>query len=572
MMTTDKAFCREIAALLAAHGVADAVLCPGSRNAPLIVAISREPRIRAVTVIDERSAAFIVLGMASALGRPVALVCTSGSAVLNFAPAVAEAYYRQVPLIVISADRPAEWIDQDDSQTIRQIGILANIVKYSCNVPVERGEGINSPLGWYANRTVNDALLTAAAQPAGPVHINVQLDVPLGSMVDCPPCKPRAIDTVKPQNELSSSQLSALVDELAGKRVLVVAGFMSPNPRLSEALGRLASLPNFAVMHEAQANIRIGAIPKIDSVLSILNEEEKADLLPDVVITLGGSLVSRFIKKWMRTGSYVNGGRLRHWHVGCQPHSVDCFMCLEKRIEMEAVAFTSQLAEAVVPCQSDYAGLWAQAVAKADALDEAYAERAPWSDYKAMSMLMPRIPEDWHLQLSNGTAVRYAQLFDYSRIARIDCNRGVSGIDGCTSTAIGAASVTEGVTLLVSGDMSCQYDVGALSATCITPRFKMAVLNNGGGGIFRFIDATSRLPELEERFCCQVNLPLRQLAEAYGFAYFRAASTDEFEQAWPLFAAECERPAILDIITPSNASADILKSYFTRNYPSNPNL
>lgn len=566
-MTTDKAFCREIAALLAAHGVADAVLCPGTRNAPLIVAISREPRIRAVTVIDERSAAFIALGMASELGRPVALVCTSGSAVLNFAPAVAEAYYRQVSLIVISADRPAEWIDQDDSQTIRQIGVLANIVKYSCNVPVERGVSAHSTLGWYVNRTINDAMLAAAALPAGPVHINMQLDVPLGRVVDCPPYEPRVISAVQSQSELSASQLDTLVGELAGKRVLIVAGFLPPNPELNAALDRLAALPNFAVMHEAQANVCLGhracAIPKIDSTLSVLSEDEKAEMLPDVVITIGGSLVSRFVKRWLRSGSYVRGGGLRHWHVGCQPYSVDCFMCLEKRIEIDAAAFTNQLAESVVPCQSDYSDLWAQAVALADTRDEAFAQRAPWSDYKAMSMVMLHIPADWRLQLSNGTAVRYAQLFDYSRISRIDCNRGVSGIDGCTSTAIGASLVNEEVTLLVTGDMSCQYDIGALAATCITPRFKMVVLNNGGGGIFRFIDATSRLDELEERFCCQVNLPLRQLAEAYGFAYFRAAGIDELNLAWPLFAAESERPAILDIATPTQESAEVLKTYFS---------
>ncbi|MDE7377323.1 MAG: 2-succinyl-5-enolpyruvyl-6-hydroxy-3-cyclohexene-1-carboxylic-acid synthase, partial [Muribaculaceae bacterium] len=330
------------------------------------------------------------------------------------------------------------------------------------------------------------------------------------------------------------------------------------------ALSRLASLSNFAIMHEAQANVSIGSVAKIDSALSVLSDGEKADLLPDVVITIGGSLVSRFVKKWLRSGSYVNGGRLRHWHVGCQPHSVDCFMCLEKRIEMDVTAFVSQLADVVVSSQSDYSKRWAEVVAKADALDAAYAERAPWSDYKAMSMLVPRIPEGWHLQLSNGTAVRYAQLFDYGHISRIDCNRGVSGIDGCTSTAIGAAAVTEGVTLLVTGDMSCQYDIGALAATCISPRFKMAVLNNGGGGIFRFIDATSKLDELEERFCCRVNLPLRQLADAYGFAYFRAESAAEFEQVWPQFIVESERPAILDIITPPQESAEVLKSYFSR--------
>lgn len=554
---------------MAAHGVARAVLCPGSRNAPLIVAISREPGIEALTVIDERSAAFIALGMASALGEPVALICTSGSAVLNFAPAVAEAYYRQVPLIVISADRPAEWIDQDDSQTIRQIGILANIVKYSCNIPVERQAAINSPLGWYANRTVNDALLAATASPAGPVHINVQLDVPLGAMCDAPVIQPRSIQSVKPRTVLSPGDLKALVGELDGKRLLIVAGFMPPSARLTAALRRIASLPNVAVMHEAQANLDLdGTIPKIDSALSVLSDQEKTDLLPDVVITLGGSLVSRFVKKWLRSGSYVNGGHLRHWHIGCQPYSVDCFMCLEKRIEMDAPTFVAQLAEVMPSCESDYSERWARIVSVSDGLDKAFAERAPWSDYKAMSMLMPRIPADWHLQLSNGTAVRYAQLFDYGHIARIDCNRGVSGIDGCTSTAIGASSVPDAVTLLVTGDMSCQYDIGALSAPCLSPRFKMAVLNNSGGGIFRFIDATSRLPELEERFCCKVNLPLRQLADAYGFAYYSASSIEELEHEWPLFAGESEQPAILDIITPGEASAEILKSYFLRHYPS----
>ena len=576
-MTTDKAFCREIADLLYAHGIRKAVLCPGSRNAPLIIAIHRHPSIRSWMAIDERSAAFAALGIASAANEPVAVVCTSGTAMLNFAPAIAEAYYRQVPLIAITADRPAEWIDQDDSQTIRQFDALTNIVKGSWNVPVETGAERQA---WYVNRIVNDALLTALDGPMGPVHINVQLDVPLGkadygfdsnrdTYADV-----RAITAVKPEGTLTTQHARALALSLASPaKVMIIAGFMAPDEKVNRALRKLAARPNVAVLCEAQANLHNGQwqgarlhagafIGKIDSVLSTLTAEQKEALLPDVVITVGGSLVSRFVKAWLRGAK----DRVKHWHVGMQPYSVDCFQCLDKRIEMSARNFLPQLASAMAPTDapSDYAAAWLQAAERAYALDEAYEQASPWTDYKAMAMVMKRIPARWNLQLSNGTSVRYAQLFDYSNIHRIDCNRGVSGIDGCTSTAVGASAEYGDVTLLITGDMSAQYDVGALASALITPRFKMVVLNNGGGGIFRFIEATSSLPEREECFCCEVKLPLKALADGYGFAYYEAASEEDLAHAWRAFAAEAERPAILNLITPPELSAQVLSAYFHR--------
>lgn len=561
MQTTDKTFCRELIDLLARHGVTDAVLSPGSRNTPLIMAVARDPRISYQVVVDERSAAFIALGMSVQSGRPVALVCTSGTAMLNYAPAVAEAFYREVPLIVITADRPCEWIDQDDSQTIRQAGALGNIVRHSVDIPVETGSATQL---WMMNRLVNDALIAAVRGPKGPVHINMQLDVPLSAVTDAG-ADARLVSVVTAPPLLPVAEARSLASELAPPcRVMVIAGFHSPDQKLSRAMQRLAAIPNVVVMHEAQANLHgEGMIGNIDRVLSSMTDEERCSLCPDVVITVGGSLVSRFVKAWLR-----GHPGLRHWHVGERNLSVDCFKCLEKRIELPASSFMPQLASGMQPFRSggsDYSRRWKDVAARAEAHHREFISTQPWSDLTAMDAVVSLIPERWNLHVSNGTAVRYVQLSDYSHIHRIECNRGVSGIDGCTSTAIGAALAYKGgATLLVTGDMSAQYDMGALAANCIPRNFRMIVLNNGGGGIFRFIESTSRLEELEECFCADVRLPLRDLAAGFGFDYYEVRSLDELHAHFPRFAVDSGNPAIMNIVTPGQLSARILKDYFKK--------
>lgn len=562
METTDKSTCRELAALLAGHGIEDVVISPGSRNTPLIIALHRSGRFRLRVVVDERSAAFIALGIASMTQRPVAIVCTSGSALLNYAPAVAEAFYREVPLIVVSADRPEEWIDQDDSQTIRQPGCLANIVKQSIDIPVENGSATQS---WMVNRLVNDILIKSVSGRPGPVHINIQLDTPLSHTAETGGTNPRIINVAAPPAELPPERIDALVASLdENERLLVVAGFMHPDKSVSHALERLAALPNTAVLHEAQANIHgEGIIGNIDRVLSEIRHEMPTYLQPTLVITMGGSLVSRFIKSRLRDQK-----GLRHWHIGIRDISTDCFKCLDTRIEVPAESFLPHFAEAMTrryaDSDSSFRSGWNSLAKNAGISHKRYLDSAPWSDLTAMRLLISGTPAGWDLQASNGTAIRYVQLFDYSHFRRIDCNRGVSGIDGCTSTAVGAAIATGHPTLLVSGDMSAQYDMGALAASDIPPTFRMAVLNNGGGGIFRFIPSTAALPELERYFVADVRLPLRQLADGFGFDYYEADSPESFSEAVGKFTAPSARPAILNIITPGEKSGAILTDYFTR--------
>lgn len=561
MNTTDKLSCNILADLLIAHGIKDVIVSPGSRNSPLIVALARRKELNLHVVIDERSAAFIGLGMAVQSFRPVALVCTSGTALLNYAPAVAEAFYRAVPLIVVSADRPSEWIDQDDSQTLWQQNALAPYVKRSCDI----GAHLEFANGeWMCDRVINDVLLEAVCGRRGPVHINVRLDSPLNRMCERPEDSSRVIRMMTPPLELSTAEARRLGEKLASpKKVLVIVGFHEPDERLNRALVKLARLPNVVVMTETIANLHSPLfISRIDMTLRILSKEDRDKLRPDVVITAGGALVSRHIKEWIRSMDRS----VEHWHIGLSYVTVDCFKHLSLRIEMEAPVFLRQLASAlqIHKTACDYSRLWHDIYERAIVSHEEYVRNSPWCDLTAFSYITGHLPQRWNLHLSNGTSIRYAQLMDCSRLHRCECNRGVSGIDGCTSTALGASVLYQGVTLLISGDMSFQYDISALASQLMSPKFKMIVLCNGGGGIFRFISATSELPEREEFLAVGSNLPLRKLAEGYGFAYFEASSMAELTTVFPAFIAEYNSPALLAINTPPQLSAEVLKRYFER--------
>lgn len=549
--------------LLVKSGVRECVVCPGSRNAPLIVAAARESQLNARVVIDERCAGFFALGIAQQSRKPVALICTSGTALLNFAPAVAEAYYQELPLIVISADRPSEWIDQDDSQTLRQHGALSNITKRSYNLV---GEPSNPTQRWWINREINDALTMAEAAPSGPVHINMSIDAPIGEIEDVTDTEcHRHIDCIAPQRTLSTSEARWLATDLvAPHRVMIIAGFGMPNSRIDAALTKLAKCSNVVILTESIANVHApGVIERIDTTLSAMTDEERRQLCPDVVITIGGALVSRMIKDYLRHSP----SHTQHWQVGIRNNTVDCFQRLTRRIDVRADDFLSQLG-AVLPRskgESHYAERWSDIYRRALDTHTKYLLEQPWSDLTAMARIFASIPRTWNLQLSNGTPIRYAQLMAKSQVTRtVNCNRGVSGIDGCTSTAVGASTQSTNCTLLISGDTSFQYDIGALALEQMTGKMKIIVMCNGGGAIFHFIEATRHLDEVLRLISPSVNLPLPQLCDAYGIAYYAATTDNDLDKNIKHFIAEKKRPALLAVYTDGRLSADVLRGYFRR--------
>jgi len=546
---------RVLVALLAEKGIRQVVLSPGSRNAPLSVTMAREPGLQHFVISDERSAAFFALGLAQQSGRAVALACTSGTALLNYAPAVAEAYYQGVPLIILSADRPSEWIDQDDGQTIRQQGALANFTKYSGQLPEQISTETDR---WFVNRLVNEAVNRATEGHKGPVHLNIPLREPLYQFHHAAPQTPHLIRQASTFTQLTPEEAVRLQTTCShSAKIMLVAGFQAPDPVLQKQLASLSTLPQVVVLTESLANLQLPeGIPTLDRVLSTLPAEQEAIFSPDLLITFGGAVISRQLKAFLRRNPPH-----QHWHIDQRPQCPDTYQSLTLHINIAPRNFFQQLGlpKAV---RSEYHEWWQAQKCLARQRHEAFIRELPWCDLKAFSLLLPAIPPAMHVQLGNSTPVRYAQLFEHQTFATTRGNRGTSGIDGCTSTAIGACIGAQLPTLLVTGDISFLYDSNALWIKYRSPLLRIIVMQNGGGSIFRFLPGPSALDEVEELFETPYSLDIEQLARLHGFQTFTASNEEELLHLLPLFFQPHERPALLLIQTTGRANGEILKTYF----------
>lgn len=546
--------------MLSRFGVRTVVCSPGTRNAPLLVAFNRNPELRCISVVDERSAAFIALGIASAKGEPVALCCTSGSALLNYAPAVSEAYYSGVPLIVISADRPAEWIDQADSQTIRQPGVLAAMTARTLSLSSSNPS--SEEYSWFVNRELNNILLAATTPGKNrPVHINIHLGEPLDLQEDdSADVSPRIVKRMllsAPAVQLQQMRAFAR-DVLAGRRVMIVCGFMPPDSVVGNALRKIARNGNIVIVAEYTANLRgCDAISNPDTLLTYASSRDLDSLCPDVVIYAGGSLISRQLKEFIRNSN------AECYRIGLDEILTDTFCNLQGVFETSPEVFFKALASSMrnVSPETGFKSLWHTVARDADIASDNLMDTMPWSDPVAVRAILRSMPGSYNLQVSNGMPVRYVCGIPDLRCHRFSCNRGVSGIDGCTSTALGASLLTDRTTLLITGDMSAQYDIAALSSGLVTPRFKMVVMANGAGEIFHIIKATRHFAELPTLISPQVEVRWNKIADTYGMRYFEASSGEQLSAVLPSFIAEKDFPAMLCVITSSEDSASIYRTY-----------
>lgn len=560
---TSNSFCRILLDVFEAHGVREAVASPGSRNTPLLISLASREGINTLMVADERNAAFVALGMAMVNRRPVILTCTSGTALYNYAPAIAEAFYQHIPLIVITADRPFQWIDQYDSQTLHQPGALDKIVKKSFDIPVMKEGDIE--VEWYVNRIANEAYNRAMDGICGPVHINIQLAPPLEETCDIEPSVPRIIRTLYPEPRFSTRMLSEITERMAGRRILVVAGYMPPNAGLNKSLILFSRIPGVSMATETLSNLHLPDNScAIDTLLSTLTPEEKLGLRPDLVIQIGGAPVSRMLKDFCRSLP-----DLEVWTLGDTELGADCMQGLTTHIQIPPTVFFSAMGarlkhfyrkESPSPEVEGYSKLWTELRHRSSDAKSRFVDMQNWSELTAFRHILSQLPDKYNLFLSNGTAVRYAQLFTERLPHASLSNRGVSGIEGTTATAVGASMAYSGPTLLISGDMSFAYAPEALGIMNIPESFRIIVINNKGGGIFRFIKSTRNLECVESHFCADPDAPVRAIAESHGFRYFNVSSQNELESTLPIFFSNGPK-ALMEIVVPEHSSAQVLIEY-----------
>jgi len=565
MPTSDHSTAAWLAHLCAEKGVRNAVISPGSRNAPLVIAFHHHPGIRCLRVIDERSAAFFALGMAQRLGEPVALVCTSGSAVLNYGPAIAEAFYHRIPLLVLTADRPEEWVDQGEGQAIRQLGVFAPHMKRSVQLPRDPGDELAR---WHCGRLINEAIDATLLPVAGPVHVNVPFEEPLYGLSSDDASTVRTIHQVPVRASLPDEEASRLAAEWRGKgKVLVLVGQGAWSDALRDALRAIAGQPNTVVMTEATSNLDDAAfITCIDRAIEGVENTAGEALRPELLVTFGGGVISKKIKGWLR--KHRPG---QHWNIDTGQRHYDTYQGLTHDIAVGPEEFVTRMARSLVGVAADahgqrmnsgYARAWHDADTRARAIHDDFVSGAPFCDLTVFKTVLDHIPLGSEVHLANSTPVRYAQLFDRNGGHRWCCNRGTSGIDGCTSTSVGAAFASGRPTTLITGDIAFCYDANAFWNEHLSPHLKVIVIDNGGGNIFRFIPGPDSDPELLPYFETPHGRDIAKLVGSYGLPYCHAMDQATLEAGLKELYAPHDRPAVLHVTTDAIVSPKVLRDYF----------
>ncbi len=557
-MNPAKAYLGILARIFREKGLQTVVFSPGSRNAPLIRAFTAIPGLRILSVPDERSAAFFALGIALRTGRPTAIACTSGSAALNYAPAVAEAYYQHLPLLVLTADRPAEWIDQGDGQAIRQENLYANYIKKYFLYPQHV---IGEDDVQYIMRLANEAFEESLLPEPGPVHINFPFTEPL---YDFSPDLTTPVRIIRTTGKLPAPTATE-VEELAhiwqeSSKKMILTGQIPAGHAPESPLDVLAEDPSVILLTETTSNLHLeSSIPGIDKVVGTVTEEEAELFAPDLLITVGGHIVSKMIKRFLR-----DHPPREHWHISPSGSRIDTFRSLTRTIKGNPEIFLQALAEVanVKHGKSEYALRWYERDRCSETRHAAFLKNVPFSDLKAFDIIFRGLPEESTLHLSNSTPVRYSQLYRMPKRFHFHCNRGVSGIDGCLSTAAGAALDAEEDTFLLTGDIAFFYDRNGLWHEHLSNKLKIILINNGGGGIFRFIegpDTTGRLDLFETPH----RLTARHVAALHDIPYLEANDEKTLSENLGTIST-MPGPVILEVFTPREENGRILREYFGR--------
>jgi len=550
---------KNIAEICAQHGISKVIIAPGSRNAPLIFAFTAHPDIECLSITDERSAAYFALGIAQQSGEAVALVCTSGTAVLNFAPAIAEAYYQNLPLLIFTADRPAELIDQADGQTLRQTNIFANYIKASFELPTET---VTDADLLFCNRQLSQAISSAVAYPQGPVHINVPLREPIYTALPDSHSNPKIIKSIAAKSVIDNESLIQLQQTwLKHKRKMVIFGVFAKNNCLNQLAQQLANEPDVVVIAENLSNITGNSIiTQPESLFSRINaQHNQVEFEPDLVITIGHSVICKQLKIFLRKHQAIE-----QWQLESSMPYVDTYNSLTTIIpgyateslgKMPFATTTSNYAETYA---SEYNAVLTNHVAF---IQNCQRETGVISDIDLVVQLLSQLPTNTSLHLSNSTSVRWTQLFPARPDLTYICNRGTSGIDGSTSTAAGYAYASKQATLLLSGDVSFIYDSNALWNNYIGTNFKLIVMNNNGGNIFRFIGDKELMKNSLDFFTTPHHVNIKSLVEAHGLDYLVCHKTEDISNSINTLL-ETTKATVLEVFTDADLNTENYKRYF----------
>jgi 2-succinyl-5-enolpyruvyl-6-hydroxy-3-cyclohexene-1-carboxylate synthase len=550
----------EIFALL---GINQAVICPGSRNAPIMLALTRNKHFTCYSISDERSAAFFGLGLALQSKKTVVLCCTSGSAGLNMAPAIAEAYFQEIPLIVLTADRPKEWIEQWDGQTIFQANLFGAHVKKYFEFPTQMN--LEKDFAWYQNRIANEAAIISQKAPKGPVHINIPISEPFypGKEEELPIAENTKIMQSLESKPAATKEIKELIQQSLSQNphVILTVGQLDPDPEIQDLLIQMNRL-GISIVGDATANLPESVQLNHDLILA--NEHIWRDLEADLIIHIGKSFVSKRIKQFIRRFPASQ----QWWINSSDAQSIkDPFQNLSHLLQIQTADFLrAWIQEAKhMPISTAYSNQWIEADQRVKNSQKTFFEEGNWTEIHILNGLFKRLKDySGDLHVANSLAVRYINWTAESLShLRIFANRGTSGIDGCLSTAVGAAQGTDQLVISLIGDVAFQYDRNALWNNYLPANLRILVLNNQGGGIFRNLEGAKDLAELETYMETEQRFTAKNTCLDAGITYFNAKNENELAEILITFFEKSHRAQLLEIETDSLQNAETLKAYMS---------
>lgn len=500
---------QQLVDLMEQHAITDVVISPGSRNMPLAQTFASHPSFHCYPVTDERSAGFQAIGLALSLQKPVAVCVTSGSSLLNLTSSVSEAFYQQVPLLVISADRPEAWIGQMDGQTLPQMGVFGSLIRKEVSI----ADSTDEEQMWHNNRMINEALLEVNHRVGGPVHINVPIKEPF---FDC------SATTLPRERVIRRTGYLQNMDQhierwKSAERRLIVVGQMKQE-EASHIAPHLSAL-HCPILCENLSNLPFEE-PFIHHADLMLACEDMEEYAPDLLIYIGGHIVSKRLKKWFRSVQPAEC-----WRVDPEGVCADTFQCLNRIVESQPVDFVASLPP--IEKKNDYLSKWLEINHKYSA-NIVSNSIINYSSLYVVQELLRQLPENYSLVLANSSVVRYAQLFPLKKGVTVTCNRGVNGIDGSLSSAIGyALARPEQLVFLLIGDLSFFYDMNAMWRDHFPTNLRIILINNGGGEIFRTLPGLEQNEETLKYVMACHGTTAQGWMESLGVHYYQVKSERE---------------------------------------------
>lgn len=540
----------QLMSLLKQFGIRRIVVSPGSRHFPFVHSLESDSFFKLYSVVDERSAAFFALGLIQQTTEPVAVTCSSGTACMNYGSAIVEAYYQRLPLLVLSSDRIPCLLNQMEDQMYDQLSTFKHCTKYFGQLPV-----VNNNLDeWLCNRIINESLLELTHHGKGPVHLNIPFAAHHNDTFST-----KALPNVRKINlstlSLTPDEWSTYADKLKGKKVMIVWGQSCMMTQImKDAVTDFVENFDAVILTDYMSNCHHPkAIKNTTVTLSILKPEEKVNLMPDIVITVGGNYIfNNELKDFLRLSD------VKHWQVGKEDKVCDPFRHLTEIFEMEEYLFFKLITEnASFSNQGKYAETWLQ-LSNLPSL--------PTPDYNelyAIGSLLRHIPANVDLQLANSCTIRMAHFFKIDPTIRVNCNRGVNGIDGSMSTAVGFSAENKRPTFYITGDLSFFYDMNSLWIRHLSKKMRILLINNGGGAVMYGPLNDEMRKTLPPHVAAGHHTSAKGWVESLGFKYISANNKEEVDKAIEqLCDINLDQPIIVEVFTVINSDINSINGYY----------